>query len=65
MSLLTSQPRVADVTAIDYCLFLTLEKDDFQGFVSRQPGLRARLNEVVAARTEMNRRQQAESDASV
>ncbi|HXE79244.1 MAG TPA: cyclic nucleotide-binding domain-containing protein, partial [Vicinamibacterales bacterium] len=59
MALLTGAPRNADVTAIDYCLFLTLGKDDFERFVARHPGLRRRLDEIAAGREEMNRREAA------
>jgi CPA2 family monovalent cation:H+ antiporter-2 len=55
MALLTGEPRTADVTAIDYCLFLTLGKDDFDRFIAKYPGLRRRLNEVAAQRAAMNR----------
>jgi CPA2 family monovalent cation:H+ antiporter-2 len=57
MALLTGGRRTADVTAIDYCLFLTLSKDDFERFVMRYPGLRRSLDEVAAQRAAMNREQ--------
>jgi CPA2 family monovalent cation:H+ antiporter-2 len=57
MALLTGGRRTADVTAIDYSLFLTLEDHDFQQFISRHPRLRAVLHEVAAQRAEMNRQQ--------
>jgi len=56
MALLTGGVRTADVTAIDYCLFLTLEKDDFEAFVARHPDLRPKFARIAAARAEMNRR---------
>jgi monovalent cation:H+ antiporter-2, CPA2 family len=55
MALLSGGRRNADVTAIDYCLFLILEDRDFQQFIGRHPGLRARLDEVAAQRAAMNR----------
>jgi CPA2 family monovalent cation:H+ antiporter-2 len=55
MGLLTGAPRSADVTALDYCQFLTLEAGDFRGFVSKHPELRARIDEVATEREEMNR----------
>jgi monovalent cation:H+ antiporter-2, CPA2 family len=58
MALLTGERRVADVTAIDYCLFLTLEKGDFDQFIGRHPHLRAGLDRVAAERAAKNRRQQ-------
>lgn len=57
MALLSGDPRTADVTAIDYCLFLTLEKDDFERFLGRHDGLRARFDRVAAQRAEMNRQE--------
>jgi CPA2 family monovalent cation:H+ antiporter-2 len=55
MALLSGGRRNADVTAIDYCLFLILEDKDFQQFIGRHPGLRARLDEVAMQRAAMNR----------
>jgi K+:H+ antiporter len=51
MALLSGERRVADVTAIDFCKFLTLKRRDFLSFVNRQPELRARLDEITARRT--------------
>jgi monovalent cation:H+ antiporter-2, CPA2 family len=51
MALLSGERRVADVTAIDFCKFLTLQRRDFLSFVNRQPELRARLEEITARRT--------------
>jgi CPA2 family monovalent cation:H+ antiporter-2 len=56
MALLTGAPRTADVTAIDYCLFLTLNKIDFDSFIGRHPDIRKRLDEVATRRAEENRR---------
>jgi monovalent cation:H+ antiporter-2, CPA2 family len=58
MALLTGERRTADVTAIDYCLFLILTKDDFDKFIARYPHLRQRINEIAARRAEENRRLQ-------
>jgi len=58
MALLTGGRRTADVTAIDYCLFLTLGKEDFDKFIGRHAELRRRLDEVAAQRAEMNKREQ-------
>jgi CPA2 family monovalent cation:H+ antiporter-2 len=57
MALLTGERRSADVTALDYCLFLTLDKADFDQFIARHPGLHARLDEVAARRAEENKRE--------
>jgi CPA2 family monovalent cation:H+ antiporter-2 len=56
MALITGGVRTADVTAIDYCLFLTLQKDDFEAFVARHPELRPKFARIAAERAEMNRR---------
>jgi CPA2 family monovalent cation:H+ antiporter-2 len=56
MALITGGVRTADVTAIDYCLFLTLEKGDFEAFVARHPELRPKFARIAAERAEMNRR---------
>jgi monovalent cation:H+ antiporter-2, CPA2 family len=57
MALLTGGLRTADVTAIDYCLFLVVSKDEFDTFIARYPELREKLDEVAAQRAEMNKRQ--------
>jgi CPA2 family monovalent cation:H+ antiporter-2 len=57
MALLTGGRRTADVTAIDYCLFLVVNKDEFDKFIARYPELREKLDEVAAQRAEMNKRQ--------
>jgi CPA2 family monovalent cation:H+ antiporter-2 len=57
MALLTGERRTADVTAIDYCLFLVVTKSDFDKFIARYPDLRQRINEIAAQRAEMNRLQ--------
>jgi monovalent cation:H+ antiporter-2, CPA2 family len=55
MALLTGAPRSADVTAIDYCQFLTLAPEDFQAFLTRHPDLRARIDRIAEEREAMNR----------
>ncbi|HWL67966.1 MAG TPA: cation:proton antiporter [Geminicoccus sp.] len=55
MALLSGRRRTADVTALDYCQFQTLEQRDFRQFVSHHPELRQKLLELVRQRTEMNR----------
>ncbi len=49
-ALLSGERRSTDVTAIDFCKFLTLERRDFLSFVNRQPQLRAQLDEIIAQR---------------
>ncbi|MEX2129113.1 MAG: cation:proton antiporter [Xanthobacteraceae bacterium] len=63
MALLTGERRTADVTAIDYCLFLVVTKDDFDTFIARYPELRQKINEIAARRAEMNK-QQAQNPGS-
>ena len=48
-------PRNADVTAIDYCQFLTLTKLDFQNFIGQHPELRGRIDSIASQREAMNR----------
>jgi monovalent cation:H+ antiporter-2, CPA2 family len=55
MALLSGAPRSADVTAIDYCQLLTLERDDFSRFVGKHPELRAKLDIIAAERSAMNK----------
>jgi CPA2 family monovalent cation:H+ antiporter-2 len=57
MGLLSDTPRNADVTAIDYCQLLTLERKDFQAFIGKHPELRARMDQIAADRAAMNRQQ--------
>jgi CPA2 family monovalent cation:H+ antiporter-2 len=62
MALLSGRRRSADVTALDYCQFQTLEQRDFRQFVSHHPGLRQKLLELVRERTEMNRQAAARAE---
>ncbi len=57
MALLSGGRRTADVTAIDYCLFLTLDVHDFRDFIGRHPELKTKLDEVARQRAEMNKQQ--------
>jgi monovalent cation:H+ antiporter-2, CPA2 family len=63
MALLSGAPRSADVTAIDYCQFLTLAPDDFQAFVARHPDIRARIDHIATEREDMNQRDLASGDS--
>jgi CPA2 family monovalent cation:H+ antiporter-2 len=54
MALLTGERRTADVTAIDYCQFLVLDRRDFNQFMSRHPELRAAIKDMARERREMN-----------
>ncbi len=55
MALLTGGRRTADVTAIDYCELLALERSDFRQFLRKYPQLRHQVDGLVAKRSEMNR----------
>jgi CPA2 family monovalent cation:H+ antiporter-2 len=57
MALLSGARRSADVTATDYCQFLTLDQREFRSFVARNPQLREHLDALAAQRSAMNRDQ--------
>lgn len=54
MALLGDQPRSADVTAIDYCHFVTLNRRDFRELLRRYPAIREHLSTRAALRGEQN-----------
>jgi monovalent cation:H+ antiporter-2, CPA2 family len=53
--LLTGEPRSADVTALDFCRFLTLTRRDFRRFLKKHPTMRDQIMARAAERGEMNR----------
>ncbi len=55
MALLTGAPRVADVTAVDFCNFLVLYQRDFRLFMSRHPEVRAAVQAMAEERLALNR----------
>jgi monovalent cation:H+ antiporter-2, CPA2 family len=55
MGLLSGAPRNADVTAIDYCQLLVLERRDFLDFIARHPELRAKIGTIATEREAQNR----------
>jgi CPA2 family monovalent cation:H+ antiporter-2 len=55
MSIISGQPRSADVTALDYCQFATLSQRDFRLFLRRYPVIRNQIAALAAERGEMNR----------
>ena len=61
MGLLTRAPRSADVIAIDYCQLLTLDHDDFQGFIAKYPALKDKIGRIASARETENRQQRNET----
>lgn len=54
MALLSGSRRTADVTAVDFCQFLVLERRDFNQFMARHPALRTAVDEMANRRREMN-----------
>lgn len=63
MGMLSGAPRNADVTAVDYCQLLVLERRDFLNFIDRHPQLRARIASIVSEREEQNRLAGVEPEA--
>ncbi len=55
MALLTGGRRTADVTAVDYCELLMIEKREFLRFAERCPELGAEIDQVAASREAMKR----------
>ena len=45
---------LVDVTAVDYCQFLTIGREDFQRFLAKHPELAAKIGEVAAGRAAIN-----------
>ena len=60
MALLSGERRSADVTALDYCQFFTLEKRDFRHFMATHPQVKKAFEETAAARHAMNQAREAE-----
>jgi CPA2 family monovalent cation:H+ antiporter-2 len=54
MALLSGSRRTADVTAVDFCQFLVLERRDFNQFMARHPALRTAVDDMANRRREMN-----------
>ena len=54
MALLNRQPRSANVTSLDYSMFLTLNQRDFAGFLKKYPEIRDQLVQKAAQRTALN-----------
>ncbi len=62
MGLLSGTPRSADVTAIDYCQFLTLGRTDFFTFVDKHPDLRAKIGTIAISREQDNKRRREQTE---
>lgn len=56
MALLSGAKRSADVTALDYCKFLTLSARDFRLFLKKHPILREQIEAKARERDAMNSR---------
>ena len=52
MALLEETPRTATVTALTPCILLTLERSQFDDFISKAPDVRIHLEKVVQQRRE-------------
>ena len=59
MALLTGGLRTADVTAVDYCQLLLLERRDFTVFMNRHPEVETAVQDKAAQRLEQNAQQTA------
>lgn len=55
MALLRGGRRTANVTAIDYCRLLILDRADFHRFINRYPDLRAQITAMADSRALINR----------
>lgn len=56
MALLNGGVRSADVTALDFSKFLTLDQRDFRAFLRKYPDIHAQVAALAASRGEMNSR---------
>jgi CPA2 family monovalent cation:H+ antiporter-2 len=54
MALLSGGLRTADVIAVDFCQFLTLDRRDFNIFMTRHPRLRAAVSDMARERKRRN-----------
>jgi CPA2 family monovalent cation:H+ antiporter-2 len=63
MALLSRSRRTADVTAIEYCQFMTLDRDEFRHFIVRHPGVHVHIRRLATERAEMNRKRLQTHDA--
>lgn len=54
LALLTGRRRQSDVVALGYCQLLLLYEADFRTLLTRNPGMRARVDRIANARMQMN-----------
>ena len=64
MALLSGTRRNADVTAIDYCRFLVLDRRDFNQFTAQHPALRAAFIDMAHQRQKMNQKDSDPAEAA-
>ena len=55
LSLLTGEPRQADVRALTYCRLLVLRKSDFDRFMRDNRDVRLKIHEIAETRAALNR----------
>ena len=55
MSLLTGEPRQADVRALTYCRLLVLRKTDFDRFMRDNRDVRLKIHQIAQTRAALNR----------
>ncbi|NYZ15412.1 cyclic nucleotide-binding domain-containing protein [Azospirillum sp. RWY-5-1] len=65
MALLSGRRRNADISAVDYCKFLVLERRDFNQFTARYPALRSAFIDMANERRRMNEGSAEEAAESV
>ncbi len=54
MSLITGDPRQADVRALTYCRLLVLRKADFDLFMRDNRDVRVKISEIAKTRLSLN-----------
>jgi CPA2 family monovalent cation:H+ antiporter-2 len=57
MALITGEPRSADVTALDFCKFLMLNRRDFRRLLKKHPQMREHIIARVAERGATSQKQ--------
>jgi len=55
MSLLTGEPRQADIRALTYCRLLVLRKTDFDRFMRDNRDVRLKIHQIAQSRAALNR----------
>jgi CPA2 family monovalent cation:H+ antiporter-2 len=65
MALLSGKRRSADVTAVDYCQFLVLDRRDFNRFTASHPALRTAFIDMANQRLKSNQQASDEDPRSI